>query len=197
MTTSCILCERRSEDAHEISFHAFPKNENLRKRWLDAIGKTNVEVPAQSSLCSRHFSQSCFTDSNLMDDAVPTLKLAPYFSAEEDRSQEESETDLFMPITRPIVSKGRRIHMLSDEEMKEPQPTKYVRFLKSVNWDEISKVPAEAKIVWEVAMEELKEDNEKIKHLQAHARQLNATILKLKNVLKTRKKNKIIAKRSH
>ncbi|KAL6426784.1 hypothetical protein ACFW04_009249 [Cataglyphis niger] len=191
MAMSCILCEQRSEDANEISFHAFPENENHRKSWLDAIGKTNTEVPAESSLCSRHFSQSCFTGSSLRDNTVPTLQLEPYFSAEEGRSQEESETELSAPITRPTVSKGRRIHMLSDEEMKEMQPIKYVRFLKSVNWDEISKVPAEAKIVWEVAMEELKEDNEKIKHLQAHARQLNATVLKLKNALKTRKKNKI------
>lgn len=87
--------------------------------------------------------------------------------------------------------------MLSDEEMRETQPIKYVRFLKSVNWDEISKVPGEAKIVWEVAMEELKEDNEKIKHLQAHVRQLTATVLKLKNALKkTRKKRRTVAKRS-
>lgn len=75
--------------------------------------------------------------------------------------------------------------MLPEEEMREA-PIKYVRHLKSVNWDEISKVPAEAKIVWEVAMEELKEDNDKIKHLQAHVRQLSATVQKLKNALKTR-----------
>lgn len=77
--------------------------------------------------------------------------------------------------------------MLSKEEMKE-QPIKYVRYLKHVNWDEISKVPEEAKIVWEVAMEELKEDNDKIKHLQAHVHQLNATVQKLKNALKTRRR---------
>lgn len=77
--------------------------------------------------------------------------------------------------------------MLPKEEMKKVQPIKYVRHLKSVNWDEIWKVPAEAKIVWEVAMEELKEDNDKIKHLQAHVRQLSATVQKLKNALKTRK----------
>ncbi|XP_029160811.1 THAP domain-containing protein 1-like [Nylanderia fulva] len=195
MATSCILCEQRSENAHDISFHTFPENEDHRKRWLDAIGKTNAEVPAKSSLCSRHFSQNCFINSSLIDNAVPTLQLEPYCSTEEDRPQENSETELFMPISRPTITKGRRIHMLSDEEMKNTQPIKYVRFLKSVNWDEISKVPAEAKIVWEVAMEELKEDNEKIKHLQAHVRQLNATILKLKNALKTRNKRK--TKRSH
>jgi len=78
--------------------------------------------------------------------------------------------------------------MLTKEDIKE-QPIKYVRHLKSVNWDEISKVPAEAKIVWEVAMEELKENNDNIKHLQAHIRQLSATVQKLKNALKTRKEN--------
>lgn len=77
--------------------------------------------------------------------------------------------------------------MLPEEETRQAQPIKYVRYLKSVNWDEISRVPAEAKIVWEVAMEELKEDNDKIKHLQAHVRQLNATVQKLKGALKTRR----------
>jgi len=77
--------------------------------------------------------------------------------------------------------------MLSEEEMKEIQPIKYVRSVKSVNWDEISKVPAEAKIAWEVAMEELKENNDEIKNLQAQAHQLNASILQLKKMLKARK----------
>lgn len=86
--------------------------------------------------------------------------------------------------------------MLSDEEMKEMQPQKYVRYLKSVNWDEISKLPAEAKIVWEVAMEELKEGNDKIKNLQAHVGQLKSTVRKLKTILKVRM-NKQKANASH
>lgn len=86
-------------------FFRFPENEDHRKKWLDAIGKTNAEVPAQSSLCSRHFSRSCFADSGLIDNAVPTLQLELYFSTEDDRSQEELKTELFAPITRPTVSK--------------------------------------------------------------------------------------------
>jgi len=87
-------------------------------------------------------------------------------------------------------SRGRRIHMLSDEEMKEMQPIKYVRYLKNVDWDEISKMPEEAKIVWEVAIEELKENNDKIRHLQAHVRQLGTTVQRLKNALKANKRGK-------
>jgi len=80
--------------------------------------------------------------------------------------------------------------MLSDEEMKEMQPIKYVRYLKNVDWDEISKMPEEAKIVWEVAIEELKENNDKIRYLQAHVRQLGTTVQRLKNALKANKKGR-------
>lgn len=80
--------------------------------------------------------------------------------------------------------------MLSKEELKEVQPIRYVRYLKNVNWDEISKVPEEAKIVWEVAMEKLKENNGKIKDLQAYVRQLSVTIQKLKKTLKRNKRKK-------
>ncbi|XP_067213471.1 uncharacterized protein [Linepithema humile] len=139
------------------------------------------------------------------DDALPSTEPEPHSSGtivkitenEDQLTSEESDNEpsqpppwsgpLPWPVTRPIIKKGRRRHMLSEEEMKEIQPIKYVRSIRSVNWDEISKVPAEAKIAWEVAMEELKENNDEIKHLHAQVHQLNATILKLKKVLKARK----------
>ncbi|XP_071577767.1 uncharacterized protein [Temnothorax nylanderi] len=203
---SCFLCRQHSEDAQEIPSDIFPENKNRWKKWLDAISETNEDVPAQLSLCSHHFSQACSAGFILMDNAVPTLELAPTSctdsiakAAEVDRSSPQREPETERPsspilrslpssIRRPTITRGRRVHMLPKEEMKE-QPIKYVRYLKSVNWDEISKVPAEAKIVWEVAMEELKEDNDNIKHLQAQVRQLTVTVQKLKNVLKTRKRS--------
>lgn len=83
--------------------------------------------------------------------------------------------------------------MLSDEEIRQMQPMKYVRYLKSVNWDEISKMPAEAKIAWEVAMEELKEGNDKIKHLQTYVCHLKTTVRKLEAALKARTKRAAVA----
>ncbi|XP_026828976.1 THAP domain-containing protein 1 [Ooceraea biroi] len=210
MVTKCFLCGQCIEDAQGISFYTFPEDGDHRKRWLEAIGKTDAEVPVHSRLCSRHFPQDCFTDSILMDDATPILQLEPtYFNLitdtseekkeeqkEEEQEEKEPETEplrsssqCVSTVMRPTIRKGRRIHMLSDEEMKEMQPIKYVRYLKNVNWDEISKVPEEAKIVWEVATEELKEDNDKIRRLQAHVRQLNTTIQGLKTVLKANRKS--------
>ncbi|XP_011697212.1 PREDICTED: uncharacterized protein LOC105455524 isoform X2 [Wasmannia auropunctata] len=180
----------------------FPEDEDCWKKWLNAIGEANGDVLAQLSLCSRHFSQACSSGLILVDNAVPTSELAPTSfgsiakATGTDRLSPQREPEvrrssllrsLPSSIKRPTITRGRRVHMLSKEEMKEMPPIKYVRYLKNVNWDEIWKVPEEAKIVWEVAMEELKEDNDKIKHLQAHVRQLSVTIQKLKNALKTRK----------
>ncbi|KYQ60202.1 hypothetical protein ALC60_00609 [Trachymyrmex zeteki] len=156
-----------------------------------------------------HFSQACSTGLILIDNATntsPTLEPTPIFSksiakaTEIDRSspQREPETKRsptsllhsLPPIRRPTITRDRRIHMLSKEELKEVQPIRYVRYLKNVNWDEISKVPEEAKIVWEVAMEKLKENNGKIKDLQAYVRQLSVTIQKLKKTLKRNKRKK-------
>ncbi|XP_011164508.1 uncharacterized protein LOC105199221 [Solenopsis invicta] len=205
MALTCFICERRAEDAQEIPSDVSPESEDHLKKWLDAIGEADGDTLAQLSLCSHHFSQACSAGLILVDNAIPTLELAPTSSdpiakaAEMDRSspQREPETERSpspllhsqsSSIKRPIITKGRRIHMLPEEEMKEIQPIKYVRYLKSVNWDEISKVPTEAKIVWEVAMEELKENNDKIKHLQAQVRQLSATVQKLKNALKRKRR---------
>ncbi|XP_012528034.1 uncharacterized protein LOC105832010 [Monomorium pharaonis] len=202
---SCYVCEqRRSEGAQEIPSDVSIEDEDHLKKCFEAIGKAHEEVLTQLSLCSHHFSQACSAGLILTNNAAPTL--APTSSdsiakaAEVDRSSPQRESDSEQspsplspfPIRRPIITRGRRTRMLPQEEV-EIQPFKHVRYLKSVNWDEISKVPGEAKIVWEVAMEELKENNDKIKHLQAQVHQLSAIVQKLKNTLKTQKKTETTA----
>ncbi|XP_011647913.1 uncharacterized protein LOC105434040 [Pogonomyrmex barbatus] len=204
MATNCFLCEQRSEDAQEKSSNVFVQDEDRWKKWLEAISKADDDVLAHLSLCLPHFSEACSAGLILTNNVIPSLKLVPSSSnsiakaAEIDRSspQRKPETERSSSLERSptlssnksIVRRGRRVHMLTEDEMKEMPPIKYVRNLKDVNWDEISKVPEEAKIVWEVAMEELKEDNDTIKHLQAHIRQLTITVQKLKNALKTRQR---------
>ncbi|KAL6258716.1 hypothetical protein P5V15_010666 [Pogonomyrmex californicus] len=204
MATNCFLCEQRSEDAREKPSNVFVQDEDRWKKWLEAISKADDDVLAHLSLCLPHFSEACSAGLILTNNVIPSLKLVPSSSnsiakaAEVDRSspQRKPETERSSSLERSptlssnksIMRRGRRVHMLTEDEMKEMPPIKYVRNLKDVNWDEISKVPEEAKIVWEVAMEELKEDNDTIKHLQAHIRQLTITVQKLKNALKTRQR---------
>ncbi|XP_015109086.1 THAP domain-containing protein 2 [Diachasma alloeum] len=85
MVRKCCIRDCKSEwwPGTDLSFHSFPKKEEARKKWLDAIPpeklrNTNLNY---SSVCSKHFDESSFTDcfntntlrNSLKKDAVPTL----------------------------------------------------------------------------------------------------------------------------
>ncbi|XP_011864178.1 PREDICTED: uncharacterized protein LOC105560044 [Vollenhovia emeryi] len=137
-------------------------------------------------------SEPAATSSDSIASAAAVDRSSPQREPETKRPPSPLLRSLPSSVRRPIISRGRPVHMLSKEQMKA-QPIKYVRYLKNVNWDEVSKDPGEAKIVWEVAMEELKADYDKIKNLQAHVRQLSVTIQKFKNALKARQRRAIFA----
>uniref|UniRef100_A0A0K2TV72 THAP domaincontaining protein 5like [Acyrthosiphon pisum] n=1 Tax=Lepeophtheirus salmonis TaxID=72036 RepID=A0A0K2TV72_LEPSM len=77
----------------KVSLHLFPKDEELKKKWLRVIPRVDFVPSKHSRVCSRHFHESCFRkerkDSNstrakksksfkiprLKLDAVPTYLL--------------------------------------------------------------------------------------------------------------------------
>ncbi|XP_011306072.1 THAP domain-containing protein 1-like [Fopius arisanus] len=85
MVRQCCIKDCKSEwwPGTELSFHSFPKREESRKKWLEAIppGKLRSTNLNYSSVCSKHFNESCFSDcintktlrNSLKKDAVPTL----------------------------------------------------------------------------------------------------------------------------
>lgn len=84
----------------------FPEDEARWKKWLDAIGQANEGVLAQLSLCSRHFSQACSADFILMDNADPTLELAPISSlAKPQRWNSPLLHSLPSSIRRPTITR--------------------------------------------------------------------------------------------
>ena len=63
MPRHCVTagCDRVSGKG--CSFHKFPKNEALRRRWVNAVKRqrSNWNGPsADSQLCSNHFTEDCF-----------------------------------------------------------------------------------------------------------------------------------------
>ena len=67
MPTHCTVagCNAASgfESGKGCSFHAFPKDEGLRRKWTSAVKKqrSDWEGPTSTSvLCSKHFEVSCF-----------------------------------------------------------------------------------------------------------------------------------------
>ena len=50
----------KDRKARSVSFHRFPKNPALRKRWVAALKLKDVPNPDTSYICSEHFLESDF-----------------------------------------------------------------------------------------------------------------------------------------
>ncbi|XP_038130088.1 uncharacterized protein LOC119775971 [Cyprinodon tularosa] len=77
----CLVygCDASSYAFPELSFHRFPKDEKLRKKWLQMAQRDEASLRANSYICSRHFEMSCFSITEegqlvLSPDAEPTKR---------------------------------------------------------------------------------------------------------------------------
>lgn len=101
-------CHNDSKKERNVSFHRFPKNENLRKRWIAKLSRENFEISKHTVLCSEHFEPTCFErdlgaellgtkpKSTLKSDAIPTLfchrpQKKPRMSSENRRQEKEKK----------------------------------------------------------------------------------------------------------
>ncbi|XP_045783383.1 THAP domain-containing protein 1-like isoform X2 [Maniola jurtina] len=76
MVNSCCVsgCKNESYPGSRFSFHKFPKNENLKLKWGNAVpGK----ISKSSVICSEHFKRDDFIPGYirkmLKPDAVPSI----------------------------------------------------------------------------------------------------------------------------
>ena len=80
MPRRCIAAGCDTVSGKGYSFHKFPKNETLRRRWVSAVKRqqSNWNGPsADSQLCSKHFTQDCFVTEGVRfrdEMGIPTLK---------------------------------------------------------------------------------------------------------------------------
>ncbi|XP_047522728.1 uncharacterized protein LOC125061366 isoform X3 [Pieris napi] len=58
---SVLGCKSRSErKLHEITFHLFPSNPEIKIKWLEATGRNNWHPTKFSRICSLHFNGASF-----------------------------------------------------------------------------------------------------------------------------------------
>ena len=80
MPRRCIAAGCDTVSGKGYSFHKFPKNETLRRRWVSAVKRqrSNWNGPlADSQLCSKHFMEDCFVTEGIRfcdEMGIPTLK---------------------------------------------------------------------------------------------------------------------------
>ncbi|GLH07487.1 Uncharacterized protein GBIM_12972 [Gryllus bimaculatus] len=62
MVISCAAynCTSRQEKGSGISFHGFPRDPELRKRWIIATKRKDFVPSKYTRLCSKHFEESAF-----------------------------------------------------------------------------------------------------------------------------------------
>ncbi|CAH0399626.1 unnamed protein product [Chilo suppressalis] len=93
----------------------FPSNEELKLKWLDILGKSNVSVGKRTALCSTHFEEHCFRyglvngTRILRDGSLPTLNLTTYYTKKKAKystneiKPSESQEECCSHTKRPIT----------------------------------------------------------------------------------------------
>ncbi|XP_063536879.1 THAP domain-containing protein 1-like [Cydia strobilella] len=61
---SVVACKSNSvrkekSNSVDVTFHAFPTDDEILKQWIEATGKTNWMPHKYSRICSKHFEQHC------------------------------------------------------------------------------------------------------------------------------------------
>ncbi|XP_043603613.1 uncharacterized protein LOC122576841 [Bombus pyrosoma] len=101
MAKKCIICKTEATPISKAkrSFHMFPKNELIRKKWMDAINLLEIPNFKTACICSDHFDDKSFHDSDelrsrkrLRPEAVPqriSFKKSDDTSKEKDLGSEK------------------------------------------------------------------------------------------------------------
>jgi len=114
VATGCDTVSRKG-----YSFHKFPKDEALRRRWVGAVKwqRSNWDgLSSDSQLCSKHFREDCFitegvwfceemgipTVKRLKPDAIPTI-----FARSVDFLQ-ASSSQCNTPTSRPLLERRQQ-----------------------------------------------------------------------------------------
>uniref|UniRef100_A0A1B6DLM1 THAP-type domain-containing protein n=1 Tax=Clastoptera arizonana TaxID=38151 RepID=A0A1B6DLM1_9HEMI len=107
-----------------LSFHRFPKDDDLRKRWVKSMNRDNSsQIHKYSFLCSNHFEPSCLIKwnngiTNLKHGSVPTI-----FSIESKTTEVITVNEAFTFVGIKVEESENQIDSSketnSDKEVKE------------------------------------------------------------------------------
>ena len=131
MVKRCVAANCSNSHKEGVSLFQFPKNPELRKKWIKQVQRTRAKWSGPGSegavLCSDHFERECFEPSSLLaqsmgikkklllkPDAVPTIFKKPsHVGSQVLQSQASAVSDL------PSTSKRSR-H--TSAKVQEPNP---------------------------------------------------------------------------
>ncbi|CAG9574131.1 unnamed protein product [Danaus chrysippus] len=111
--------ENCTENGEDVTFHTFPKCQNIRDTWIDACKNDDEDwKPSQDSvICSRHFTDDCFRQTKprrMKFKSTPTLHLPKKIVWE--RSLRDQ---VMMDYLRALNDKRRLIKLLKEKLLME------------------------------------------------------------------------------
>ncbi|XP_044747566.1 THAP domain-containing protein 2-like isoform X2 [Coccinella septempunctata] len=134
MVNTCFSCKWRNGKFPRRSFHSkcnrFPLKQELRQKWLDILGKSNISIGKHTTLCSIHFEEDCFRygliygTRILKDGSLPTRHLTKIKTENQvlDSSQEikppESMMENNLNMHLPIIDNVKTELNIADNWMK-------------------------------------------------------------------------------
>ncbi|CAG4944266.1 unnamed protein product [Colias eurytheme] len=119
-----------------ITFHQFPKDRNLMKKWITALNQANFEPNIWNKVCSVHFLDSNFYETKkglrkLISTAVPSLFLVP--TTPSDHNSPAAASLNSGKKTVPFVQHQPSTSTLNDNDSEMPsnvEDTSRIRKLK-------------------------------------------------------------------
>ncbi|XP_026195514.1 uncharacterized protein LOC113148173 isoform X2 [Anabas testudineus] len=160
---SCLAysCEATSYIYPELTFFKFPKDAELRRKWLVVAQRDEGSLRTNSYLCSKHFESSCFTlnengQLTLSPDAVPTISPVVVTDNEVPIPSDEdfldsttlaallsiSDSETTDP-TEPVFGHSEIPVQLQEHQYCLPAPNPYSRTVQAVSVDKERKTNIE------------------------------------------------------
>ena len=100
MVRRCCVFPNSYIKGDAITYHKFPKSQELLKIWLDVLQKPGDWVPnAKDLVCSVHFEASCFhgdVKRRLNKGSIPSLRVfGDKMMKTEDKNKKEDKVDIY------------------------------------------------------------------------------------------------------
>ncbi|RVE47004.1 hypothetical protein evm_008388 [Chilo suppressalis] len=147
MPKCCIvMCSaRKNKNQPQLTLHRFPKNEALKEKWLEAIGKENINHRQKIwHLCSLHFKENCFNKTldviRLRENSLPSIFPYPRIAIQEtsvlcetsyvktaDASISAASFSFPLPVSEEVnieIDKCKKIKTLKDKCIKQQKKIK-------------------------------------------------------------------------
>ncbi|XP_039290476.1 THAP domain-containing protein 6-like [Nilaparvata lugens] len=96
MPAYCIAygCFNKGGNVEGITFHSFPKNEDLRRKWIIATKRKDWEPTKYSKICSAHFREDDIDRTSLNSVRIREGAVPAIFPAFPEESQVKDRQNL-------------------------------------------------------------------------------------------------------